>query len=314
MVYSPKLGEDRTTKVWPIAEAPQSLTVATAENMAMEIDTGNRPDAQFGDNLNPGFQPGPMQEPTLDVNKVLSHHQTPGAGSRYWGMQALKGVAKGLMNAAGYVSGSGSDQDFAHLVQQLQCNLQTCQYQMAQLQEQNRRLSQQLAVTKTHLRESNTQRRTLLTKNRELETLRQELHSQMFTKGMNKNPQQVDDYYVKGFDRLRYSIEDRIGGLAFDNAEQALTETGAAQLLKYLRQLGPHGENSCEAFRSLLSHLYEDDEFRILLVRHVVALFLLHRIFEPFVFGIQPKISNLLCRIKDDLKYNGNQPTEPIRK
>jgi hypothetical protein len=143
-------------------------------------------------------------------------------------------------------------------------------------------------------------------KYRELEALNREFRSQIYAKGMSQNPKYTDDYYTTKLGELRISIENRLVGLVEDHSDRGLSGTRTADIFYRIEKMGPHGQQTCRSLKAdpkfSLAALYHDDRLRGLFVRHVVALFLLHRIFEPFAFGIYPKISDLLQSIENNAK------------
>jgi hypothetical protein len=155
--------------------------------------------------------------------------------------------------------------------------------------------------------------RDLRAKTNDLEISNRELRSAIYAKGMNHNPQYADQHYSSAFGELTFSIENRLVGFAFKNTGQSMSDQAIAEILGSVRQLGSHGEKAAQYLTNStfsLSVLY--DESRALLVRHIAALFLLHRIFEPFALGIAPELAEILRSIEDDPKCRGKSPKHRI--
>lgn len=130
------------------------------------------------------------------------------------------------------------------------------------------------------------------------------LRDQMFASGMRQNPQHTDEYYVKSFSKLAWFVEQNLVGLSADNSGQRLKEKQKQKIFEDLESLGPEGEHTVKVLKTSfpLNALYSRDNLRCLLVRHVAALYLLKRVFEPFALGIATDISDVLCKIINDEK------------
>jgi predicted nuclease with TOPRIM domain len=139
--------------------------------------------------------------------------------------------------------------------------------------------------------------------NDELQSECTELRNHIFTVGTGRAPLQTDKYYLSKFEQLKGAIEQEMVELSEQCTDYDLSETAQEKALEQIAQLGPHGVKSCARLlspKSSIAVLYRKDELRNSLLRHVAALFLLDKVFEPFAFGISSELSNGLKTIEMD--------------
>jgi uncharacterized coiled-coil DUF342 family protein len=148
--------------------------------------------------------------------------------------------------------------------------------QLATSQGKNSQLKEEIA----HLRKDNGQLRTYIV---EMESGRGPIHD--------------EDHYVLDFEEIKGDIRMWIAKHSKANARQELMPEAETEILDALAKLGIHGQVSSEFFKfkqHTIRSLYSNGRARIALIRHVVALFLFHHIFQPHTFGLPQNVSDIL--------------------
>jgi DNA repair exonuclease SbcCD ATPase subunit len=137
-----------------------------------------------------------------------------------------------------------------------------------------------------------------------------ELRTHMYAKGMAHSPRHPDSYYVDKFRSLNGLLEQKLLDLSEDHSGRHLSEARAQTFLRYLAKLGSEGQKTHDVLTKNTSKypFQVDDPLRDLLLRHVTALYLFHRVFKPFAAGISPEISHVFSSILEDEKERGFQP------
>jgi len=136
--------------------------------------------------------------------------------------------------------------------------------------------------------------------------------AQIFSIGTGRAPIHDESFYIQKFESLRGTIEQ--GALKLCRAQakgEKLSLEAEKATLKTLVELGPYGELAVKTFtetKYAMPLLYNQLTWRIALIRHIVALFLLDRVFSPFAFGISDELSDGLKRIQDDVVERGMYP------
>jgi hypothetical protein len=151
-------------------------------------------------------------------------------------------------------------------------------------------------------------RQTLKNAKDELQSECTKLRNHIFSVGTGRAPLQADEYYVRIFEQLKGAIVHEMVELSEQCTDHNLSETAQAKVLEQIAQLGPHGVKSSTCLQSRNSSialLYGKDELRNSLFRHIAALFLLDKVFEPFAFGISAELSDGLKAIEMDLFEHG---------
>ena len=76
-----------------------------------------------------------------------------------------------------------------------------------------------------------------------------------------------------------------------------LSQSQEIELLKLLLNFGKSGKKSAEFLKTapkLFQNLYANTRSRILLIRHIVAVFLIDQVFEPFAAGLPSSLSQAI--------------------
>jgi hypothetical protein len=117
-----------------------------------------------------------------------------------------------------------------------------------------------------------------------------------------QEPLRSEDSYIDHFQDLKNQIESWVAGHSKQNANVLLERRTQNSVLAKLEQLGTYGIHTTESFRSSLGQWYTNKRTRIPLIRHIIALFLFGRVFNPFAFGLKCQdSSDHLIFIEDHL-------------
>ena len=173
-------------------------------------------------------------------------------------------------------------------------------------QQRNREVTQLQAQIDSFHRQNND----LIAKCRTLETSVSELRTHMYAKGMAHSPRHPDSYYVDKFRSLNGLIEQKLLDFSEDHSGHSLSEALGNSFLRYLEKLGlegqkTHGLLTRKKSKYSLQAFYKEEHLRDLLLRHVTALYLFHRVFKPFAAGISSEISEVFSGILEDEKKRG---------
>ena len=104
-----------------------------------------------------------------------------------------------------------------------------------------------------------------------------------------QNSLRNQQYYIQQFQELKAVMEMWIVKHSKSSAAKELSRSQETELLKLLTSLGKSGKKSAEFLNTkpqLFQNLYANTRSRILLVRHIIAVFLIDQIFEPFAAGL----------------------------
>jgi DNA repair exonuclease SbcCD ATPase subunit len=150
----------------------------------------------------------------------------------------------------------------------------------------------------------------LIVKHEALSSSVSELRTHMYAKGMAHSPRQPDSYYVGKFRSLNGLLEQKLLDFSEAHSGQPLPEARVNSFLRYLEKLCPEGQKTLEVLTKKTSKysfevFYNDDNLRDLLLRHVTALYLFHRVFKPFAAGISYEICDVFSSILEDEKKRG---------
>jgi hypothetical protein len=122
----------------------------------------------------------------------------------------------------------------------------------------------------------------------------------------------TDAYYIDKLQGLNRLIQASVADVFVDSKRQkSLSKEEGEGILAVLSQFADGNFTA-----TLLNNpnfdniwtLHQDARKRVAFVRHVITLFLVDRVFAPFVFGLSPGMSNLLQNIEDAIMVNGKLP------
>jgi hypothetical protein len=143
----------------------------------------------------------------------------------------------------------------------------------------------------------------------ELEAQIKEFRTQVFEMGSGHGPIKTEEYYSSNFEALGCLIEKEIVKLSKVHRNYTLTDLQTSQVLSYISEVGTLGQKCSDLLKSegtySLQNLYSQGKLRILLIRHVIALFLYERIFDPFAFGVSREVSDCLRSVDRDIMFRG---------
>jgi hypothetical protein len=132
--------------------------------------------------------------------------------------------------------------------------------------------------------------------------------AQIFTMGSGRGPLKEENYYIQAFNSLNSVIDQGVLKLV-RQAKHLLADTAPNEILALIAELGDPGKQSAAFLgqtRYSVPALYSQVPLRLALIRHVVALFLVHRVFEPYGFGLSQEFSEGLKYVEKDLLLNGS--------
>jgi len=132
--------------------------------------------------------------------------------------------------------------------------------------------------------------------------------AQIFGIGSRRGPLQEESYYIRHFNSLNTTIDQGVLKLV-RQTKHALTEPlPVEEILKSISDLGDHGKKSAKFLGESeysLQALYSQGPTRIALIGHVVAMLLVHRVFEPYGVGMSEEFSKGMRCLETDLTING---------
>jgi hypothetical protein len=138
--------------------------------------------------------------------------------------------------------------------------------------------------------------------------------AQIFTMGSGRGPLKEENYYIQVFNSLNSVIDQGVLRLV-RQAKHLLSDTAPNEILALISDLGDHGKQSATFLATSSKYsvpaLYSQVPLRLALIRHVVALFLVHRVFEPYGFGLSQEFSEGLNYVEKDLLSNGSTLFSP---
>ena len=140
----------------------------------------------------------------------------------------------------------------------------------------------------------------------------EEFRSQIFALGTGRGPLKDEEFYTSTFEELKCRIEKEIVKLSKPHANYVFQEKEQQELLQRMSEIGLWGQKCAEFLKTenySLQRLYSQGQWRHPLLRHIVAWFLLERVFNPFSFGISHEFSEGLKCVERDVISRGNTPS-----
>ena len=135
-----------------------------------------------------------------------------------------------------------------------------------------------------------------------------ELRSQIYSMATGRGTANDDDHYARNFIELKYLIETEMLKLSRAHNGHVLSDDVPDMVFEKLMALGETGENCRKVLASKeysIPFLYSQGIWRHALLRHVVALFLFERVFQPFAFGLPPAVSIAFQVVDSNILANG---------
>lgn len=138
----------------------------------------------------------------------------------------------------------------------------------------------------------------------------EEFRTQILAMSSGRGPVLEEEFYIQSFEELKGVVEHGTVKLSRAQADGTLPNENQMKVLELVSGLGLNGKHSADYFRSnesLFPTVYNTGRWRNPLIRHIVALYLFDRIFEPFAFGISQELSEGLKQIEMDVILRGPQ-------
>lgn len=135
-----------------------------------------------------------------------------------------------------------------------------------------------------------------------------ELRSQIYSMATGRATVHDDDYYAGKFNELKCLIETEMLKLSQAHKGHVLSDEVPERLVEKLRDMGENGENCCKGLASggySIQVLYSRGILRHALLRHIVALYLFERVFEPFAFGLTDEVSRAFKVVDNNILAKG---------
>lgn len=133
------------------------------------------------------------------------------------------------------------------------------------------------------------------------------LRTSIFKNESDLSALQSEDYYIQLFEELKGDVEGWIASHAKRTSTRTLPASTEAAVLDILMRLGGAGESSANFLikNRLLQKEYYDVRSRIILIRHIVALFLFDQIFNPLAPGLPALLTYALGWMERDMIAQG---------
>lgn len=122
-------------------------------------------------------------------------------------------------------------------------------------------------------------------------------------------PKYDEHHYRSKFEDLKYLVQREIVKHSKAHASQKISDETKVMILKRISELGIHGQKSAEVLTSgkyAIPTLYSINRWRHALIRHVVGLFLLVNVFDPFTVAVSDEFSVGMKFVEKDMISNGS--------
>jgi hypothetical protein len=117
-----------------------------------------------------------------------------------------------------------------------------------------------------------------------------------------------DAHYIKLLESLNGTILSSVAKAFKSSCQQDLSEEAGNKILDTLSRIDPWGKQTVEALslsKVTIWAFHKDAKKRMVLVRHIIALFLWESVFDPFAFGLEKTVSHNLRTIEKDILSSG---------
>ena len=131
---------------------------------------------------------------------------------------------------------------------------------------------------------------------------------QIFAISTGRGPLHEESYYIQKPESVKNLIQQGALKLCRVQGNETLSSDREKAVLKALGRMGEYGGPAFAMFNETeytLPLLYENKTWRIALIRHIIAVFLMERVFSPFVFGVGRELSDGLKYIQNDIIEHG---------
>jgi len=141
------------------------------------------------------------------------------------------------------------------------------------------------------------------------------LRTHIFRNESDLNPNRSEDFYIQNFEGLKGEVENWIAkhAKASLRLSPTLSAENETEVLNVLGILGIAGKESSKVLgeTDALRKQYRDLRSRIILIRHIVAVFLFDQIFHPMMAGLVPCLDEALIWMEKDILSQGITMTFP---
>jgi hypothetical protein len=141
-------------------------------------------------------------------------------------------------------------------------------------------------------------------KNRNIEQRIAQIQAHAFHIDSGVNPVNEDSYYVSQFNEIKVDLETWVAS-STPNAAATLSKAQETSLLQIISTLGPGAKPTFDALKLYSRSWYKNPTVRVQMIRHIAALFVYERVFQPFVFALKAEFSRFLANIEADILSNG---------
>jgi len=118
-----------------------------------------------------------------------------------------------------------------------------------------------------------------------------------------------DSTYIEQLDTLNHFTQSSLASMFKWSCEHELSEEAAHNVCAFLNEIEPYGKSTLDIltrYGVTISDLHEDSTTRIILIRHIIALFLWKNVFRPFVFGLDENLSRNMRTLENNIFLSGN--------
>lgn len=182
------------------------------------------------------------------------------------------------------------------------------------LTQQRARLTDQVRRLETQNDEKDDRINILLTEIEnarvEVASLREDnelIRSQIYRADRAVGPIRGEEFYIQSFQELSGEFENWAVRNTRAGKQQVLIKADETSLLALIKELSVDGKATMQFLgsKNILREWYSGVRTRIVLVRHIVALFLYSQVFEPIVFGLPPDAAKVLHAIENNIFSQG---------
>jgi chromosome segregation ATPase len=133
------------------------------------------------------------------------------------------------------------------------------------------------------------------------------IRAQIYNTDRAGGPKNSEEHYLRSFQELSGDFENWVVRNSRAERQQKLTKEDEANLLALTRELGAYGPKTSRFLGSndILREWYSNARSRMVLIRHIAAMFIYDQIFEPTVLGLPPDAAKLLRVIEHNILTQG---------
>ena len=117
-----------------------------------------------------------------------------------------------------------------------------------------------------------------------------------------------DSTYVEQLDTLNHFTQSSVASMFKWSCEHELSKEAALKVRGFLKEMDPYGKATLDIltrYGLTISDLHKDSTTRIILIRHIIALFLWKNVFSPFAFGLNENLSHNVQTLENNIFLTG---------